>query len=527
MTISDGQSADQASAPIQPERVGPYVIESKIGAGGMGTVYHGRHADTGDEAAVKVLPASLAREEGFVARFFREIEALKKLVDPHVVRLYESGVDGETYYYAMEYVDGETLTARLRREKRIPWRETIEIAIEICAALKAAHDAGVVHRDLKPSNLLLARDGAVKLTDFGVAQIFAENRLTVTGGIIGTAEYMSPEQAQGKRATKKSDLYSLGAVMYVMLTGRPPFRGKTTLDVIQQQRYGQFDRPRRMVPEIPSWLDDIVVQLLEKDPEKRFADAYVLMRRLQEVLRKVDLSEGDDETRASGARGGTGATVVGGSAVAGGPGAGTIMRDLVRAELEQAGRKTPFGKLLNSTWFLVILLLLVIGGGVLWFQRDTLPAVEEARVGDSFEPRKIPRLFGPADEAQTFLQRAQHEIDTGEFSQAERTLTALSALLDDQPEHKDLRDKAAGLLKTVQARRVDPSGGRPLLQSSMERAEKLLNDGNVAEARKIWENVIELYAADADAQRYVERARNALERAEAASDGSGDKNRSQ
>ncbi|MEX2288499.1 MAG: serine/threonine-protein kinase, partial [Planctomycetaceae bacterium] len=320
MTIQDGQPTDQASAPLQPERVGPYVIESKIGAGGMGTVYHGRHAETGDEAAVKVLPASLAREEGFVARFFREIEALKKLVDPHVVRLYESGVDGETYYYAMEYIDGETLTARLRREKRIPWRETIEIAIEICAALKAAHDAGVVHRDLKPSNLLLARDGSVKLTDFGVAQIFAENRLTVTGGIIGTAEYMSPEQAQGKRATKKSDLYSLGAVMYVMLTGRPPFRGKSTLDVIQQQRYGQFDRPRRMVPEIPSWLDEIVVQLLEKDPEKRFADAYVLMRRLQEVLRKVELSDGDDETRASGARGGTGPTVAAGTTVARGPG---------------------------------------------------------------------------------------------------------------------------------------------------------------------------------------------------------------
>ncbi|MEX2288498.1 MAG: hypothetical protein WD648_15480, partial [Planctomycetaceae bacterium] len=223
----------------------------------------------------------------------------------------------------------------------------------------------------------------------------------------------------------------------------------------------------------------------------------------------------------------TGPTVITGSAGAGGPGAGTIMRDLVRAELEHAGHKTRFGQLLNSTWFLVVLLLLVIGGGVLWFQRDTLPAVEETKVGDSFEPRKITRLFGPADEAQTFLQRAQHEIDTGEFSKAERTLTALSALLDDQPEHKDLRDKAAGLLKTVQARRVDPEGSRPLLQSSLERAEQLSNDGNVAEARKIWENVIELYAADADAQRYVERARNALERAKAASDGAGEKDKSQ
>jgi serine/threonine-protein kinase len=107
---------------MHPERVGPYLVDKKIGAGGMGTVYHGRHAETQEEAAIKVLPASLAREEGFVARFFREIEAMKKLVDPRVVKLYDSGVDGETYYYAMEFVDGETLTMRLRRDRRIPWR---------------------------------------------------------------------------------------------------------------------------------------------------------------------------------------------------------------------------------------------------------------------------------------------------------------------------------------------------------------------------------------------------------------------
>ncbi|MCH8829427.1 MAG: serine/threonine protein kinase, partial [Planctomycetes bacterium] len=141
-----------------PERIGPFVIERRIGSGGMGTVYLGKHVESGQEVAVKLLPSSMAREGGFVARFEREINALKKLTNPHVVELYESGSHEETFYYAMEYVDGETLADRLRREKRIEWRTVVDYAIQICSALKAAHDAGIIHRDLKPSNLLIAKD---------------------------------------------------------------------------------------------------------------------------------------------------------------------------------------------------------------------------------------------------------------------------------------------------------------------------------------------------------------------------------
>ena len=336
----------QIPVEADPPRVGPYLVDRRLGAGGMGTVYLAHHEQTGQQAAIKVLAPSLAREEGLVARFMREIDALKKLKNPHVVELFDHGVDGDMHYYAMEYVDGETLTARLRREKRLPWREVVELSIQICIALKAAHDAGIIHRDLKPSNLLLTPDGQIKLTDFGVAQVFAGSKLTVTGGIIGTAEYMSPEQGQGRRITKRSDLYSLGAVMYVMLTGRPPFSGKTTLDVIHKHTYSQFDRPRLRVPDIPFWLDEIVCQLMEKDPEKRFADAFVVNRKLQELLRKVELSSNDltldsaldgrrpvDNRRRAPAR--DRAPLRGMSA---GPGSGTLMRDLFRAEIEAEKR---------------------------------------------------------------------------------------------------------------------------------------------------------------------------------------------
>ena len=229
------------------DRIGPYLIDKRIGAGGMGNVYLGRHAQTGAIVAVKELPAALAREEGFVLRFNREIEAMRKLNCPNIVKLFDSGTDSDIYYYSMEYVDGETLTARLRREKRIPWLEAIEISRQICAGLKHAHDAGVIHRDLKPSNLMLGKDGIVKITDFGVAQVFAADRLTSTGGSIGTAEFMSPEQVIGARVDKRSDLYSLGAVIYTMIVGQPPFMGPTASDIMQKQRFGRFDPPKNYV----------------------------------------------------------------------------------------------------------------------------------------------------------------------------------------------------------------------------------------------------------------------------------------
>ena len=210
---------------MPPTQVGPYKIERKIGAGGMGTVYYARHVENDTEAAIKVLPASLAREEGFVARFEREIEALKQLANPHIVQFLESGCDNETYYYAMEYVDGETLTGYLGREKRIDWKEVIHISRQICTALKAAHVAGIVHRDLKPSNLLISKEGIVKLADFGVAQVFAGTKLTATGGIVGTAEFMSPEQAQGDKIDHRTDIWSFGVILYEMLSGQLPFKG--------------------------------------------------------------------------------------------------------------------------------------------------------------------------------------------------------------------------------------------------------------------------------------------------------------
>ena len=535
-----------------PEQIGPYQIERELGAGGMGTVYFARHESTGREVAVKVLPAALAREEGFVYRFKREIDALRQVKSPHIVEFYESGVDGDISYYAMEYVDGENLTTRLTRERRIPWRDAIDISVQVCRALKAAHNAGIVHRDLKPSNLMLAADGTVKLTDFGVAQVFAAGQLTMPGGVIGTAEYMSPEQARGKRATKRSDVYSLGAVLYVMLTGRPPFTGQSALEISQKHVHNRFDSPRQYVPELPHWLDEVVCKCLEKQPEDRYPDAHVLSLRLAEIPKKVDFSQEHESFEFDGghATAETLAESASSSSQLGGEVGGTLMRDLMQAHLDEQRSPTPVGSLLDNTWVLVGLLLLLILGGVFWYrsgsraetpeelfsrgkdlmQRPAGSAWEEAR-RECFLPlidadpviwtpkvdgylnqiaaysieREIrgaqsTRTHGERpDELKQFLQRAFEQQDQGDYSGAEQTLTALNVLLQSTPNVEQEKRAVRHLLKEVREQAENPpdrSDQYPVLRAALEQANALQRDGNGEQALTIWKSALELYGDD-------------------------------
>ncbi len=549
-----------------PENVGPYQIEGKIGAGGMGTVYLGRHIVSRELAAVKVLPASLAREDGFVARFEREIESMQKLKNPHVVQFIDSGVDeNETYFYSMEYVDGKTLTQIIRDRKRIPWREAIDMGVQICSALKAAHDAGIVHRDLKPSNLLVTKDNVVKLTDFGVAQMFAAGKLTVTGGIIGTAEYMSPEQAQGHRATKKSDLYSLGAVLYAMVTGRPPFTGNTTLDVIQKHRFGQFDAPKTIVPDLPLWLDQVICQCLEKDPEKRYPDAFVLSLRLKEIPAKVDLSESKKtlpagtkkRTQATDLTAADDATLI---TEASDPNAvgGTLMRDLLKAQIEQSRSRNEFWALFENTYFLVLLLAVALGliyyftfygqltpkqmfdkgqalyqeGEDRWLEArdqylDPLVKQDPDTWSDKASPmiadidvyelkrdfgigRKLRRQPSSFEEPRRFLHLAQTAYEQGDIAEAERLLSALLPLLGDNPQDEKLKIVTRDLLTQLQTNSAEKEDLKDFLESSLKRASEFAKSGKRTEARQIYESLITLYQDNSAAEPYVKQARSGL-----------------
>lgn len=279
------------------ERLGPYRIERTLGRGGMGTVYSGVNEQVGQRAAVKVLSSLLAANDAFRERFEAEIETLKTLKHPNIVQLYGYGEQDGHLFYAMELIEGTNLEEELQNGRRFQWREVTHIGIDVCRALKHAHDCGVIHRDLKPANLLINQDEKVKLTDFGIAKLFGHSQFTAEGGVLGTADYMSPEQAQGLPVTPRSDLYSLGSVMYALLAGRPPFRGKALTDVLHMLRYNEPVPVRTYAPDVPAALERIITQLLDKNPQKRIPTALALSNVLQATEHALSLDQDDKDDK--------------------------------------------------------------------------------------------------------------------------------------------------------------------------------------------------------------------------------------
>jgi serine/threonine-protein kinase len=232
--------------------------------------------------------------DGFRERFEAEIESLKTLRHDGIVRLYGYGEQDGVLFYSMELVEGTSLEEELKAGRRFSWREVSNIAIQIALALKHAHDHGIIHRDIKPANILLSADDRVKLADFGIARLFGATQLTTAGGVLGTADYMSPEQADGRPVTARCDQYSLGGVMYALLTGRPPFRAKNLPQMLQMQRFADPEPVRRYANDTPEQLERVVMQLLSKDPAARFPNTQVLARHLQAMYRALSRPAPDD-----------------------------------------------------------------------------------------------------------------------------------------------------------------------------------------------------------------------------------------
>ncbi len=269
---------------MAPVQLGPYLIGEPLGQGGMGTVYTATHQQTGDIVAIKVLSRLGANEPSLRQRFAQEIETLKKLHHPNIVQLHGHGEEDGTLFFVMERVEGESLHQRLKSLGPCSWQEAIEITLDICKALKHAHDRGIIHRDLKPANLLMDKEGTVKLTDFGIARLFGSQHLTADHSVIGTADYMAPEQVEGKQPTIHSDLYSLGSVIYALMTGKPPFSSKVAAQVIHKLRYNDPQPLIQIRQDIPIEFDRIVMQLLHKTPAARIPTAVALGHRLQAMF---------------------------------------------------------------------------------------------------------------------------------------------------------------------------------------------------------------------------------------------------
>lgn len=252
---------------------GRYEVAERIAEGGMSTVYRARRLEDGAVVALKILRGEHAADHEFIERFAREAHAAEALAHPNIVRVLESGQDGDTYFIAMEYVDGPDLKAYLRRVGRLEPADAERIALQVCEALEYAHRQGIIHRDVKPQNILLAPDGSVKVADFGIARALATSTITQPGMVMGTVHYLSPEQARGAAVGRGSDVYALGVVLFEMLTGRLPFAGDSPIAIALKHLHEPPPAPRAIEPSIPLRLEGVIRKAMAKPSRDRYASA--------------------------------------------------------------------------------------------------------------------------------------------------------------------------------------------------------------------------------------------------------------
>ena len=285
-------------ATVEPGSVvgGRYQLERPIGTGGMAKVWlaHDRLLDR--HVAVKILAERYAADPGFVERFRREASAAAGLSHPNIVTVYDRGEADGSYYIVMEHLPGPDLKVIIRQHGRLAPRQAVDAALQVLAALSAAHRRDVIHRDIKPQNVLVAEDGHLKVTDFGIARAGDDAGMTEVGSVIGTAQYLSPEQARGEEVTPASDCYSVGILLYEMLTGRVPFDGDKPVAIAMRQINEPPVAPRVLEPHIPPALNDIVMKALEKRPGNRFRTAEEFSRALM-VVRPSLPAPPDDATQ--------------------------------------------------------------------------------------------------------------------------------------------------------------------------------------------------------------------------------------
>jgi eukaryotic-like serine/threonine-protein kinase len=391
---------------------GRYEIRRSIASGGMAEVFMARDALLNRTVALKLMHPEYAGNKAFVERFRREAQAAASLNDPRIVSIYDWGSDDGTYFIVMEYVEGNTLSEIIRSSGPLDITSAVKIAADVCGALHLAHRKGIVHRDVKPANIALTMNGQTKVMDFGIARAASDGaeQVTQTGMVIGTASYFSPEQAQGRTVDARSDVYSVGVVLYEMLTGVVPFKGESPVAVAYKHVTEDPVPPRELASDIPPELEAVVMKALAKNPDNRYLTADEMREDLERILRgeQVEatpvLSEEQTAIIESSYR-----TKV-----------ETDAYEIERTSVLPAGRPQRSGGSGLSIFLAVVLLLALIGAG--WYvYQNFLPAAAP--------DREVPDVVGrPVDEATRILRDAglTSEIVRRQFSSTAPPFTVIS-----------------------------------------------------------------------------------------------------
>ncbi|HYZ11039.1 MAG TPA: Stk1 family PASTA domain-containing Ser/Thr kinase [Actinomycetota bacterium] len=375
----------------RPKRVlaGRYEIGSLLGQGGMARVFKGTDRVLDRTVAIKVLSPQFADDEQFVSRFRREAQAAAGLSHANIVGVFDTGDQGDVHFIVMEYIEGRTLRDVIRGEGPLMPERAAEIGEAVARALSSAHQTGLVHRDIKPGNIMLTRDGQVKVMDFGIARTSTGDTLTQTAAVLGTASYLSPEQAQGLTVDARSDIYSLGCVLFEMLTGRPPFAGDSPVAIAYKHVKEDPVPPSRLNPDVTDSLDAVVLKCMAKNPANRYETAAELGADLERARRGLP-------TLATPVMAGDTTEVVTRSA---GPGETAVMTGLPpEEEEEEEGRRRGWLVALG-----VILALAALGLAAFFLVRALLPPPAEFA--------RVPNVVGqPEDEAIDTLEDAGFQV---------------------------------------------------------------------------------------------------------------------
>jgi serine/threonine protein kinase len=279
---------------LEGQTLGKYRLLEPLGRGGMAQVYRAYHAQLDRYVAVKVLRSDLVEEAEFLGRFQREARSVAALRHPNIVQVFDADAQDNIYYIVMELLEGDTLKARQNayraRGERMPLGEVVRVMDDVLAALGYAHEEGIIHRDIKPANILLDRRGQAVLSDFGIAQIVGGTQYTISGALMGTLNYMAPEQGFENRCDARSDIYSLGIVYYEMLTGKPPFEADTPLAILMKHLNDPLPLPRQLNPQIPEPFERVALKALAKSPADRFQNASEMAAALQSAAQEANVA---------------------------------------------------------------------------------------------------------------------------------------------------------------------------------------------------------------------------------------------